>query len=122
MTDTTIIDVLDDLRQTDPDTDVETAFMRHLVSETHPMHQDTLSYEDWVLPMKLSGGRICLRLEWKDVCWYVRRDGFGRIKASDDSTPEEYDYKGLRSALDDPDVDVTPVLLEDTPFSKDDDG
>lgn len=82
-----------------------------------------LNYEDWVKPMKLTGGRVCLREESRyanSAFWYgmandtlhAYYDGDGR-KASG---PEAVIW--LKSALTEPE-NLTPVLREETPFGGD---
>lgn len=85
-----------------------------------------LSYEDWSTPLKLSGGRLCLREigRYHDETIYYTCEG-DRLRAvavGNDGThgktwaldpPEAVNW--LRDALEDPD-NLSVVLRERTPF------
>lgn len=86
----------------------------------------TLDCEDWVLPMKLTGGRVCLRfdVDHLDEQMWLKRGCDGHLYRLHDvdllpliTDPDDVWEHGLN----DPHVDVTPVLREDTPFSGCDD-
>lgn len=81
---------------------------------------DELDYKDWVRPMKLTGGRVCLRLERDggDRPGFLTVDGAGFLRwMVDDGRPSSLPHPDeLRQHLDDPELTITPVLREDTPF------
>lgn len=78
---------------------------------------DDMTYEDWIRPLKLTGGRVCLRFDWEGVTWYVSRAGSGRLMAADE-LHDPHPAAATSEALHDPEVDVTPVLRDDTPFAE----
>jgi len=86
---------------------------------------EELTYEDWVRPLKLTGGKVCLKV-YHDTdnpgyvpCWLRRRsDGMIDVAgeaADDDPLPPKTVKTMLRL------LEVEPVLVEDTPFGEDDD-
>jgi len=111
----TVIDVLD---------------RESLEAECHELRQfcmgmreaTELSYEDWVRPLKLTGGRVCLREGRPDglapiwYCW--QSDGLraqaGSIRADNPSRAVTW----LKGGISAPTSTLTPVLRADTPFAE----
>lgn len=103
---------------------VECAALRGVVMDS--VEPDALDYEDWATPLKLSGGRLCLREigRYHDETIYYTCEG-DRMRAvaiENDGThgktwardpPEAVNW--LRDALEDPD-NLSVVLRERTPF------
>jgi hypothetical protein len=95
---------------------------RVATGETHP---DCLDYEDWVKPVKLSGGRVAIKEETTagNTMYYWMEDSStlhaapvgGVVKASADRA-----VLWLRDGISS-DSRLIPVLREDTPFGKGDD-
>lgn len=126
-------DVLDEA-VTDPDADVDTAFMRHLLDANSGVGPEDLNYEDWVLPMEVTGGRVCLKIwpSWVDEfpeinpddrALYFRRTENGLIERG---PPDEHGRSTMTDMHFAPTIEVhlpnvEPVLLEDTWFAEDGD-
>jgi len=94
--------------------------------EMPEMAQPEMGYEDWVRPMKLTGGRVCLRVSdaAHDEEWFYTMEGAGLYynpRAPFKSVGPPRSVAFLKRDLDS-DVDVTPVLRADTPFAEGDDG
>lgn len=87
------------------------------------MDASELSYEQWVNPMKLTGGRVCLRCDWEGNVWFHARCMAGMLVTVDrGADPEDTDVSSpaqVQNHLNGADVSVTPVLREDTPFGED---
>jgi hypothetical protein len=85
-----------------------------------------LTYEDLTRPSKLTGGQVCLRSRYTDGqpdwFWQVRGDrlygwiGQGPVIEGRQCSRE------LRRDIEAANVEVRPVVVEDTPFAEDDDG
>jgi len=84
-----------------------------------------MGYEDWVRPLKLSGGRVCLREDppaalHGDVFHYTIEAGGTLVcRRSDDGHTVRADdaVNWLRDALGRDETTVRPVLREETPFA-----
>lgn len=116
---------------TDPDANVDTVFMRHLISDESQIGPEDLSHEDWVLPMELTGGRVCLKIwpGWVDQfpeidpddrALYFRRTEDGLIERG---PPDEHGRATMTDMHFAPTIEahlpnVEPVLLEDTWFAE----
>lgn len=83
---------------------------------------DTLAYEDWVRPLKLTGGRVCLKVRNGMFRWWYLwdPDGLKRVTGTEgvlkDTPPES-----VQKAKDDittRHTTITPVLRADTPFAE----
>jgi len=111
----TVLDALESI-----DADADTLAMRELL--TGAVKPATLSYEQWTKPMKLTGGRVCLRIGEKPetaIWWFMwlpegmhadcrtakREIGPRAVKTL---------KQGLAMRL-----PVKPVLKENTPFGSD---
>lgn len=94
--------------------------------EATNIEPDDLTYEDWVRPMKLTGGRVCLRLDlpgW-DADVFVSRRGDGMLietADTDEFAPFPTNPTALKNDIEKADT-VEPVLREDTPFGGEGDG
>ena len=124
-----VVDVLE-AAVTDPDADVDTALMRHLVDEEADIGPEDLTYEDWIRPMELTDGRICLKIwpSWVDAfggiepddqALYFRRTEDGKIERA---PPDEYGRSTMSDMHFAPTIsahlpNVEPVLREETPFA-----
>lgn len=100
---------------------------RLLETELEVRDPETLTYEDWVRPMKLTGGRVCLEVEWSGYTWYYARQGDGHLyvlfEARHGDDPLPVTPGDLAEEVRAPETDVRPVLREETPFAEvDDDG
>jgi len=81
-----------------------------------------LAYEDWTRPLKLTGGRVCL--QWRDhtsgysgyVCWHP--DGLMWQFDDGDRLTGAHAARELQYCLDDPQVELSPILRERTPFDE----
>jgi len=115
----TVVDVLYDLN----DLAEVDGMLQLLYGDCQPAD---LCYEDWIRPMKLTGGRICLRCEWEGNVWFSYRCGAGLLLCCSSGQPREeakvVDPDQVKSDLAAPDVDVSPILRSDTPFAEADDG
>jgi len=88
---------------------------------------DGMTYEDWVRPLKLSGGRVCLREDPPDglqpaVFDYTIEDGDTLVcqRSTDGHTVRADDaVYWLQDALRWDGTTVRPVLREETPFADD---
>ena len=128
----TVADVLK-AAVTDPDAEVDTAFMRHLVDDESDIGSEDLTYEDWILPMELTEGRVCLKIwpSWVDVfdeiepddrALYFRRTEEGAIERA---PPDEHGRSTMTDMHFAPTIsahlpNVEPVLRESTPFAEND--
>lgn len=82
-----------------------------------------LDYDDWVKPMRMTDGRVCLKADLGDMGCVIFMMMKGTLVSMWDdgvvggnqNEVEEY----LKNNLDRDDVDVVPVLREDTPFGSD---
>lgn len=87
---------------------------------------ERLDYEDWAVPLKLAGGRLCLReigrYHDETIYYTVEGDRMRAVAVGNDGTggetwartpPEAVNW--LRDALEDPD-NLSVVLRERTPF------
>jgi len=115
MADETVADVLDVLPD-DPDTRPLRDHLQGALSAEH------LDYEDWVQPLKLTGGRVCLEFDDSELpgVLYVSRLPSGHLAAHSTVTGERYavdPYMTVRLMRAEQ-VDVTPVLRADTPFAE----
>jgi len=94
--------------------------------EMPEMAQPEMDYEDWVRPMKLTGGRVCLRVQRDtEPPVHLRWTPRGlQVHAPDVLAPKPplavAHY--LKWAMDSPPLSITPVLRADTPFAEGDDG
>jgi len=85
-----------------------------------------MSYEDYINPLKLTGGRVCLEIDRGETTVFVRYRGDGHLEhitlgpAGDIRGPSETLIAPLRDSLEEHEVE--PVLREDTPFGEVDDG
>jgi len=82
--------------------------------------QHTLDYEDWVRPMKLTAGRVCLNVQRPSYSSWVSYEKGGELVYTK-GTKSKYTVVGPRAISwfkDDLDSGrtITPVLREDTPF------
>jgi len=113
----TVVDVLADL----PSWDVHQA----RVWETEvKMDADSLDYEAVARPLKLTGGRVCL--QWRDhvancsgsICWHP--DGLVCRYDNGDRLTGAHAAGELQYCLDNPRVELSPILRERTPFDESD--
>ena len=86
---------------------------------------EELTYEDWVRPMKLTGGKVCLRVDatGKHVT-YVRRNSAGMLVEFPESPladdhEQEISPRQFKDWIEQ--FDIKPVLVEDTPYGEDED-
>lgn len=95
----------------------ETPLYHHLVGD---VPERVLDYDDWIEPMAVTAGRICLRLTAPDRTHWIRWDTSGVFRHR--TEPSRADGRGerriaeprLRHWVDQYPVD--PVLIEDSPF------
>lgn len=79
-----------------------------------------LSYEDWANPMKLTGGRVCLRVKDEDIsepaylCWH--RDDTFRMQVGNGLFKDLVRPSWLVEKMSRESITIEPVLREDTPF------
>lgn len=115
---------------TDPDAEVDTALMRHLVADEADVEPEELAYEDWILPMELTDGRVVLKIwptwvddlpeaEPDDHALYFRRTEEGLIERA---PPDEYGRSTMSDMHFAPTIsahlpNIEPVLREETPFA-----
>lgn len=117
---------------TDPETETDTALMRHLVDDERDIEPEDLTYEDWIRPMELTTGRICLKIwppwvdelpdrlaEPDDHALYFRRTDEGQIERA---PPDEHGRSTMSDMHFAPTIsaqlpNVEPVLFENTPFA-----
>jgi len=91
---------------------------------------DGMGYEDWVRPLKLSGGRVCLREDPPDglqpaVFDYTIEDGDTLVcqRSTDGAVVDADDaVSWLQDGLAGDETTVRPVLREETPFADTDGG
>jgi len=87
---------------------------------------ETLDYEDWVLPLKLTGGRVCLRVEPRNPyrAYFLTIGPGERLKQVHDRENKEpvVVEPGVLKADLEYGAAVTPVLREETPFAEGEDG
>jgi len=81
-----------------------------------------MTYEDWVHPMKVTGGRVCLEFEFDYVggtAWACRQASGHLAVRQDNWEDAEVPAMGyVEYCLERDSVHVTPVLREDTPFGE----
>jgi len=87
-----------------------------------PGPQPDMEYEDWVRPMKLTGGRVCLRVEPNQGPGFLvewQPEGL-TTWLGDGSEPKQGPDQAawLKDIIEDTDWNITPVLREDTPFGE----
>jgi len=125
----TVADVLE-AAVTDPDAEVDTAFMRHLVDEESDIGPVDLTYEDWIRPMELTDSRICLKIwpSWVDEFPEIEPDDRGLYfrrteeEAIERAPPDEHGRSTMTDMHFAPTIsahlpNVEPVLREETPFA-----
>jgi hypothetical protein len=92
----------------------------------HPDDPHDLSYEDWVQPMKLTGGRVCLRISYPDngidEILYRAKSGVMKVQSVHGGPVDDAVPTWSKDVLLADETDITPVLRENTPFAEDDDG
>jgi len=81
---------------------------------------DALDYEDWVRPMKITDGRVCIKFEHTGLpapSWATwRPDGLHyRVSEGTEYVSDTASYY-VKHNLPDARMKVIPVLREDTPF------
>jgi len=125
----TVADVIEGA-VTDSDAEADAALMRHLVDEETDIGPEELTYEDWIRPMELTDGRICLKIWpfWVDAfpsikpddkALYFRRTEDGKIERA---PPDEYGRSTMTDMHFAPTIsahlpNVELVLREETPFA-----
>jgi hypothetical protein len=115
MSDQTVVDVLEEVGDW---TDVEA--LRQRASDDYP--DAPMDREDWLRPLRLTGGQVCLRVqhEWHES--YVTFDSSGHL-VYHVGTTDPYEAVGkealtmFKSALHVGHA-IEPVLREETPFAE----
>jgi len=87
-------------------------------------HPQELGYESIANPLKLTGGRVCL--QWRDhvancsgsICWHP--DGLVCRYDNGDRLTGAHAAGELQYCLDNPRVELSPILRERTPFDESD--
>jgi len=115
MSDETVVDVLEEL---DDWTDVER--LRQRASEDYP--NSPMTREDWLQPLKLTGGRVCLKVSHDWFSGFVTVDRGDRLvyRMGGKSPFTVYGVEAVgtfQSTLD-AGLDIEPVLREETPFEE----
>lgn len=83
-----------------------------------------IAVESWTLPMKLSGGELCIKEETTYGTWWYRYVGSGDVVAYHEGEDEELRgvdaFKYLVAAMADDGItnSIEPVLLYETPFEE----
>ena len=91
------------------------------VEGRRPWHE--LTREDWVRPLKLTGGRVCLREthpKSDERAWFtVRSDTLVfRDTGGNDHTAMQA-IEDLHYAMNSSSIRLRPVVIEETPFAED---
>jgi len=93
-----------------------------LVADGYDPDRLEMDYEDWVRPLKLTGGRVCLRLHRRPIASddYVSRapDGLRVVSEEGATLSGKPAVAYVHGCLSNGAVEAEPVLREDTPFGE----